>query len=178
MNKEGHSVSPVLWHSLDVWQVVRGMGPGQEEDAITDLLACSTDFNVDNWLATSLISVGSMYMYIHVILLRDVLLHQPSSGLSIIYRPLLSLQGLHSVCVLFMQDGESTCHKHSLSGVSAEPPSTLSPSLPCLWHHHTRCSHLLTPSLLHSPPPPPPSPSPPHTASPHACLPRLRFTQF
>ena len=42
-------MSPVLWHSLDVWQVVRGMGPGQEEDAIADLLACSTEFNIENW---------------------------------------------------------------------------------------------------------------------------------
>ena len=45
----GHSVSPVLWHSLDVWQVVRGAGPGQEDDAIADLLACSTEFDIDNW---------------------------------------------------------------------------------------------------------------------------------
>ena len=62
MNKKGHSVSPVLWHSLDVWQVVRGMGPGQEEDAITDLLACSTDFNVDNWLAVYLSNKCGQYV--------------------------------------------------------------------------------------------------------------------
>lgn len=47
--EEGHRVSPVLWHSLDLWQVVRGMGHRKENDAIADLLACSTQFNIGNW---------------------------------------------------------------------------------------------------------------------------------
>ena len=45
----GHGLSPVLWHSLDVWQVVRGAGPGLEEEAISDFVTCSTEFDVDNW---------------------------------------------------------------------------------------------------------------------------------
>lgn len=49
MREEGHRVSPVLWHSLDLWQVVRGMGHRKENDAIADLLACSTQFNIGNW---------------------------------------------------------------------------------------------------------------------------------
>ena len=47
----GHRVSAILWHSLDVWRVVRGIAQGQQEDAIADLLACSTEFNISNWLA-------------------------------------------------------------------------------------------------------------------------------
>lgn len=42
-------MSPVLWHSLDLWQVVRGVGQRKENDAIADLLACSTQFNIGNW---------------------------------------------------------------------------------------------------------------------------------
>ena len=72
MNEEEHGVSPVLWHSLDVWQVLRGMGPGQEEDAITDLLACSTDFNINNWLAV-FPSVGYMHIHAGVVMIDAII---------------------------------------------------------------------------------------------------------
>ena len=56
-------MSPVLWHSLDIWRVIRGIAHGQVEDAIADLLACSTEFNVENW---SVVYIHYSYIYIQV----------------------------------------------------------------------------------------------------------------
>ena len=48
---EGHtdlSVSPILWHALDVWQCTK-QGDESLQEAIEDLLNCSTEFESDRW---------------------------------------------------------------------------------------------------------------------------------
>ena len=48
---EGHanvSLSPILWHALDVWQCSK-QGYESLHEAMEDLLNCSTEFDTDNW---------------------------------------------------------------------------------------------------------------------------------
>lgn len=41
-------VSPILWHALDVWQCTK-QGDESLQEAIEDLLNCSTEFESDRW---------------------------------------------------------------------------------------------------------------------------------
>lgn len=48
---EGHanlSLSPILWHALDVWQCTK-QGYDSLQEAMEDLLNCSTEFDADCW---------------------------------------------------------------------------------------------------------------------------------
>ncbi len=48
---EGHadiSLSPILWHALDVWQCSK-QGYESLHEAMEDLLNCSTEFDTDHW---------------------------------------------------------------------------------------------------------------------------------
>ena len=42
------SLSPILWHALDVWQCSK-QGYESLHEAMEDLLNCSTEFDADNW---------------------------------------------------------------------------------------------------------------------------------
>ena len=43
-----HVISSVLWHALDVWQCCY-KGCDTLNEALTDLISCSTDFNTEPW---------------------------------------------------------------------------------------------------------------------------------
>ena len=43
-----HVISSVLWHSLDIWQCCY-KGCDTLNEAMTDLITCSTDFNTEPW---------------------------------------------------------------------------------------------------------------------------------
>lgn len=45
-------LSPVLWHALDIWQCTK-QGYESLQEAIEDLLSCSTEFDADNWYANN-----------------------------------------------------------------------------------------------------------------------------
>lgn len=48
----GHSdvsLSPILWHALDIWQCTK-QGSESLHEATEDFLGCSTEFEAENWL--------------------------------------------------------------------------------------------------------------------------------
>ena len=51
MTTQGHTdlgLSPILWHALDIWQCTK-QGYESLQEAIEDLVSCSTDFDINSW---------------------------------------------------------------------------------------------------------------------------------